>query len=67
MGRLFTVQFVLEEGSDEFWDSNPNPKQVLSVLRAELPSCGLDMDPNTIKIVKVIDDNVYTEIEDWEP
>ena len=62
MSAQYTVQFTLNSGNDEFWDSYPSPKDVLEVLVEELKLPGLDIED--IRIVKVVDSNIYTPDDD---
>jgi hypothetical protein len=59
MSKSYTVEFDLEEGSDEFWDNNPLPQEVLEVIREEL--AGVHLDIREIRITKIVDLKTYYE------
>ncbi len=55
--KTWTIQFELEEGCDEFWESNPSPEEVLDVVKAWLDygdAAGYH-DYNNLKCIKIID------------
>jgi hypothetical protein len=59
--KTYTIQFTLEEGSDEFWESNPTPEKVWDVVEFEMRHTNLDFD--NVKIIKIVDETEYDEGE----
>ena len=59
--KIWTIQLDLEEGSDEFWESNPTPEQIIRVINDELNNTCLYT--SNLKVVKIIDNNEYNYYE----
>lgn len=55
--KKYTFQFELEEGSDEFWEADPKPLDVIGMVRCELGNTNLWID--NLKIIKIIDETEY--------
>lgn len=66
--KRYTVQFEYSDGNDEFWESNPKPGQVLGVIKDQLIAGDVygNILEKSIKIVKLVDETHYTEVEEWQ-
>ena len=62
--KKYTIQFEMEEGNDEFWNSSPTPGNVLAFIREEFNSLYIHI--NNIKIIKIIDVCIYDTEEDMK-
>lgn len=63
--KTYTVQFLLSEGSDEFWEANPKPEEVIKFIIQDLnQTFCLSYLTDNFKIIKIVDDTVYEEYEE---
>lgn len=53
--KTYTIQFDLFEGSDEFWESNPSPLEVLKLFKESVNYLYID----NLKVIKFIDETEY--------
>lgn len=57
--KVWTIQFEIEEGSDEFWESNPTPFEMKEMVQNALESDGVWPVDGSLKIVKTVDTTEY--------
>jgi len=57
--KAYTIQLELLEGSDEFWEGNPTPADILREIKQELDTSGFTI--SDIKITKIVDDTEYSQ------
>ena len=62
MMKTYTVEIEVNEGNDEFWDDNPQPEEVLKVIKEDIEGGNLNI--SSIKIVKIVDLNTYEQVID---
>jgi hypothetical protein len=70
--KTWTIQFDLNQGCDEYWESNPTPTDVLKLFSEVLGTTSLydNFNNKTLKIIKITDNTHYeyeTEIEEIIP
>jgi hypothetical protein len=59
--KTYRIEFTLEEGNNEFWEGNPDPKEVLELVLEALEKSVLYY--RDVKITEIVDRTVYTTDE----
>lgn len=62
----YTVQFEINGDGDEFWEGNPKPQEVIEMITLEMTKLYPALDFHSLKIVKIVDTNVYDNLDSEE-